>query len=106
MVNTGWSGGAYGVGSSMRQRYTGAMIAAALIGELDQVEYLKYLIFGVEIPVQYSEVPAEILDPVQTWSDPQAYETQASKLVLALLITAKPLPISPMKRSCRERQWS
>ncbi len=80
MVNTGWTGGPYGVGSRMRIAHTRAMITAALSGQLDAVSYRVHPIFNVEIPTTCPGVPDAVLDPRTTWKDPQAYDTQAKEL--------------------------
>ena len=80
LVNTGWSGGAYGTGERMKLKYTRAMITAALRGELDGVEYQEHKVFGVSIPATCPNVPSEILDPRSTWADKEAYDAQADKL--------------------------
>lgn len=80
LVNTGWSGGAYGVGKRISIAYTRAMVMAALKGELDQVEYHPHPIFKVLMPASVPGVPVEVLDPQQTWSDPEAYSQQAIML--------------------------
>ena len=80
LVNTGWTGGPYGVGSRMKIAHTRAMIAAALNGELDSVTYQKHAAFNLEVPASCPRVPASVLDPRQTWSDPAAYDVQAKKL--------------------------
>lgn len=80
LVNTGWSGGPYGTGSRMKLSYTRAMVTAALSGELKNVEYIHDDIFNLEIPRSCPDVPSEILNPVDTWSDKAAYEAQARKL--------------------------
>ncbi|MCO6450874.1 MAG: phosphoenolpyruvate carboxykinase [Caldilineales bacterium] len=80
LVNTGWSGGPYGVGSRMPIKHTRAMITAALNGELDNVETAADPNFGVHIPVQVPGVPAEVLNPRNTWADGAAYDEQARKL--------------------------
>jgi phosphoenolpyruvate carboxykinase (ATP) len=80
LINTGWTGGPYGVGSRMKLGYTRAMVRAALSGALDGATYLKDPVFGVEIPTGVPDVPPEILVPRQTWSDPAAYDEQARKL--------------------------
>ncbi len=66
LVNTGWSGGAYGVGERIKLKYTRAMITAALEGALDQVEYRQLPIFGLNIPLEVPGVPSEILNPKDT----------------------------------------
>jgi phosphoenolpyruvate carboxykinase (ATP) len=80
LVNTGWTGGPYGVGSRMKLRYTRAMVRAALAGELDEVDTVRDEVFGLAIPVAIPHVPSEILQPRNTWSDKDAYDAQASKL--------------------------
>lgn len=80
LVNTGWSGGAYGTGSRMKLSHTRAMVQAALAGELDKVEYHTDPVFGLSIPTSAPNVPAEILNPRNTWADGAAYDAQAHKL--------------------------
>ena len=80
LVNTGWTGGAYGTGSRMSIAHTRAMITAALTGALDQVDYQTHEIFNFDVPKSCPNVPAVILDPRGTWSDPRAYDKQASEL--------------------------
>ena len=80
LVNTGWTGGPYGVGSRMKIAYTRAMVNAALNGELDNVEYVTDPIFGVQVPTSCPNVPSEVLTPKNTWSDGDAYDAQARKL--------------------------
>jgi phosphoenolpyruvate carboxykinase (ATP) len=81
LVNTGWSGGGYGVGSRMKIAYSRAMVNAALDGKLDRVKYTKDPIFGLEIPSEVPGVPSEVLNPRNTWSDKSAYDTRARELV-------------------------
>jgi phosphoenolpyruvate carboxykinase (ATP) len=80
LLNTGWSGGPYGVGKRMKLPYTRAMIAAALNGDLDRVEYDDDPIFGVAVPRSCPHVPAEVLKPRQTWQDGAAYDAKAGEL--------------------------
>ncbi|EKP95248.1 phosphoenolpyruvate carboxykinase (ATP) [Thermaerobacter subterraneus] len=80
LVNTGWTGGPYGVGSRMKLPYTRAMIRAALRGELDGVEHRVDPVFGLAVPVACPGVPSEVLDPRGTWADPEAYDRQAREL--------------------------
>lgn len=80
LVNTGWSGGAYGEGSRIKLRYTRAMITAALKGKLKEVDYETHPVFGVAMPTSCPNVPAEILNPRNTWKDKEAYDQKASKL--------------------------
>jgi phosphoenolpyruvate carboxykinase (ATP) len=80
LVNTGWSGGPYGVGQRMSIKYTRAMVTAALNGELEKVEYQLDPIFNVYRPQSCPGVPAEVLNPRQTWNDPEKYDAMARKL--------------------------
>jgi phosphoenolpyruvate carboxykinase (ATP) len=80
LVNTGWTGGPYGVGSRMKLEYTRRMISAALSGELNNVKTVVDPFFGFEVPVKVEGVPGEILMPRNTWPDPEAYDAQASSL--------------------------
>jgi phosphoenolpyruvate carboxykinase (ATP) len=77
MVNTGWTGGPYGTGSRMKLSYTRAMIAAALRGQLNQVETITDPVFGVQIPKDVPGVPSELLIPRNTWTDKAAYDEKA-----------------------------
>jgi phosphoenolpyruvate carboxykinase (ATP) len=80
LVNTGWSGGPYGVGKRMSIRYTRALITAALNGELDRVEYAPDPVFHFDVPKSCPGVPAEILTPRNTWADKAAFDTKAKHL--------------------------
>jgi phosphoenolpyruvate carboxykinase (ATP) len=80
LVNTGWTGGSYGTGSRMKLGYTRAMITAALTGQLNEVTFHPHPIFGVQVPGAVPGVPAEILDPRQTWADADAYDRTAADL--------------------------
>ncbi|MGE3180825.1 MAG: phosphoenolpyruvate carboxykinase (ATP) [Phycisphaerae bacterium] len=80
LVNTGWSGGPYGVGSRIKLKYTRAMINAALAGELDNVKYEKHPIFGIDKPQSCPDIPGEVLNARNTWSDHAAYDRKAKEL--------------------------
>ena len=80
LVNTGWTGGPYGVGRRMDLPSTRAMVRAATSGALRGVETRRHPIFNLEVPVSCPGVSDEVLDPVQTWPDPVAYEEQAREL--------------------------
>jgi phosphoenolpyruvate carboxykinase (ATP) len=80
LVNTGWTGGPYGVGTRMKIAHTRAMITAALTGQLDKVEYVKHPIFNIEVPRSVPAVPDNVLDPRGTWPDAAKYDEQARKL--------------------------
>jgi phosphoenolpyruvate carboxykinase (ATP) len=80
LVNTGWTGGAFGVGKRMKIAHTRAMISAALSGALDHVGYVRHPIFNLEMPTSCLDVPSEVLDPRSTWADKAAYDAQARKL--------------------------
>ncbi len=80
LINTGWTGGAYGVGERIKLKYTRAMITAALEGKLDNVGYRTHSIFGAEIPLTCPNVPSEILSPRETWRNDQGFYKQANDL--------------------------
>lgn len=80
LVNTGWTGGPYGVGHRMEIAYTRAMINAALSGELAKIETVADPVFGVGIPTSCPNVPPEVLQPRNTWSDKDAYDKKAREL--------------------------
>jgi phosphoenolpyruvate carboxykinase (ATP) len=80
LVNTGWSGGPYGVGKRMKIAYTRAMIRAALSGALDGVGYSRDPIFNLDVPTSCPDVPAQVLNPRSTWADGAAYDQQAHRL--------------------------
>ncbi|HMS30288.1 MAG TPA: phosphoenolpyruvate carboxykinase (ATP) [Saprospiraceae bacterium] len=80
LVNTGWTGGSYGVGSRMKLKYTRAMITAALAGQLENVEVARDDIFGLSYPTSCPDVPPEVLNPRNTWEDKDAYDKQANML--------------------------
>jgi phosphoenolpyruvate carboxykinase (ATP) len=80
LVNTGWSGGKYGVGQRMSLKYTRALVNAALDGLLDDVEFTTEPAFGLHIPSSCPGVPAEILNPRNVWADKIAYDVQAANL--------------------------
>lgn len=85
LVNTGWSGGSYGVGHRMSLKYTRALITAALNGELDQVEFRNHEVFGVAYPQSCPGVPDEILNPRNTWADKEAYDQKANDLATSFV---------------------
>lgn len=80
LVNTGWSGGAYGTGSRIKLQYTRRMVNAALNGELDDVAYTAEPFFGLRVPTTINGVPDEILLPRQTWADKEDYDCKAREL--------------------------
>jgi phosphoenolpyruvate carboxykinase (ATP) len=80
LVNTGWSGGAYGVGARMKLKLTRAIINAIHSGELARAEMVRDGVFGVEVPTSCAGVPADVLIPRKTWSDKASYDATARKL--------------------------
>lgn len=80
LVNTGWTGGPYGIGKRMKLCYTRAMIAAALKGSLNSVSFEPDQVFGFDVPRQCEGVPSEILNPRNTWTDKNAYDEKAKYL--------------------------
>jgi phosphoenolpyruvate carboxykinase (ATP) len=86
LVNTGWSGGPFGVGHRMSIAHTRAMVRAAVTGALADIPRRSDPVFGIAVPTSCPDVPAEVLDPRGTWSDPQAYDAHAR--TLAAMFTA------------------
>lgn len=80
LVNTGWTGGPFGVGSRMKLRYTREMISSALEGKLNNVTYEQHPVFGLSMPTQCENVPSEVLNPRRTWKDKEAYDKKAQEL--------------------------
>jgi phosphoenolpyruvate carboxykinase (ATP) len=80
LINTGWSGGAYGTGKRIKLAYTRAIARAALAGELDNVKTETDPVFGLAVPMEIKGVPNKVLNPRATWPDPAAYDAQARKL--------------------------
>ncbi len=80
LINTGWSGGPYGVGKRINLKYTRAMVSAAISGQLNNVEYKLDDIFNVYVPTECPGVPSDILNPSNTWEDKEAYTKSAKEL--------------------------
>ncbi len=80
LLNTGWSGGAYGEGNRISIAHTRALLNAALNGDLDNIETEDHPVFGLKMPTSCPGVPSEILNPRNTWEDKAAYDAQAEKL--------------------------
>lgn len=81
LVNTGWSGGPYGVGLRFKLPYTRAMIRAALTGQFDNIPFKQEQYFGLMIPTYCPDVPPDVLDPQSTWKDKNAYTEEANRLI-------------------------
>jgi phosphoenolpyruvate carboxykinase (ATP) len=80
LINTGWSGGPYGIGRRMKLAHTRAMVHAALAGELDSAKTDTDPVFGLAVPSEIKGVPSKVLNPRSTWPDPAAYDAQAKNL--------------------------
>ncbi|HXT14850.1 MAG TPA: phosphoenolpyruvate carboxykinase (ATP) [Gemmatimonadaceae bacterium] len=80
LVNTGWTGGAFGIGKRMKLSHTRAMVAALLRGDLKSVPLHTDPLFGLQVPKTIPDVPLDVLDPRDTWTDKNAYDEQAKKL--------------------------
>jgi phosphoenolpyruvate carboxykinase (ATP) len=80
LVNTGWTGGSFGVGERIALQHTRRMVHAALDGELEETEYRTDPLFGLEVPLRIEGVPDRTLRPRDTWDDPAAYDDRAGKL--------------------------
>lgn len=80
LVNTGWTGGEYGVGSRMKLSYTRTMVRAAIDGKLNNVETIQDSVFGLHIPTAVEGVPTEVLNPRDAWADKAAYDVKSAEL--------------------------
>ena len=80
LVNTGWTGGAYGKGTRIPLVYTRAMVRAALEGKLEGVATIRHPIFGLHMPIKVEGVPCSVLNPRDSWADKNDYDTRALKL--------------------------
>ena len=90
LINTGWTGGPYGVGHRMQIAYTRAMVNAALNGDLENASFEPDPIFGVHVPAACCDVPDEILWPRNTWHDTAAYDQQARELARMFIENFRP----------------
>ncbi|RMG18910.1 MAG: phosphoenolpyruvate carboxykinase (ATP) [Planctomycetota bacterium] len=80
LVNTGWSGGGFGVGQRMKLSYTRAIVDAIHAGTLREAATVEDPVFGLAVPTECPDVPADLLQPRSTWADPSAYDAQAAKV--------------------------
>ncbi len=80
LINTGWTGGPYGIGKRININYTRAMVRAAINGSIEQADLVKDPIFGLNIPTSCPDVPAKLVFPRNTWYDPEGYDQQAAAL--------------------------
>lgn len=85
LINTGWTGGSYGVGKRMKLSFTRAMITAAMQDQLNDVEYVNHPVFGFAVPQSVPNVPSEVLNPRDTWANKEEYDATANKLAKAFL---------------------
>jgi len=99
LVNTGWSGGRFGVGSRMSLKITRTLVETALDGLLDGVEFVTEPAFGLHIPVSCPGVPAEILNPRNAWADKKAYDAQAADLATRFQANFKQFDAPPQVRA-------
>lgn len=89
LINTGWSGGAYGIGKRIELFYTRAMITAVLKNELENVDFVSDAVFGLKMPVECKGVPSELLNPRNTWEDQAAYDDKANSLASQFILNFK-----------------
>jgi phosphoenolpyruvate carboxykinase (ATP) len=80
LVNTGWTGGPYGIGSRFKLKYTRAIIDAIHDGSLDQSEMIDESVFGLKVPLTCPNVPTDLLQPKSTWVDKKGYDNTLNKL--------------------------
>ena len=80
LINTGWSGGEYGVGKRISLKYTRSMISSILKGDLENIKYTTHEVFGLKMPNACPNIPDDILHPKNTWENKLAYDKKANKL--------------------------
>jgi len=80
LINTGWTGGPYGIGKRMNLPYTRAMVTAALTGEIEKAPVKRHAVFNIDMPMSCPGVPDEVLDPRNTWNDKDRYDAAAKRL--------------------------
>ena len=80
LINTGWSGGPYGVGKRISIKYSRAMVTAALTGKFDLIKFRHDDTFNLDVPTECPGVPSDVLDPKNTWIDKDSYDLSAKKL--------------------------
>lgn len=102
LVNTGWSGGAYGVGKRMKLSYTRAMIKAALNGDLNHHHYKQHHVFKLMMPLICPGVPDDILDPSKTWNNQEEYFLKAYQLADAFAENFKQFELTKVPKSRHE----
>ncbi len=85
MINTGWTGGAYGVGSRIKLKYTRAIIDAIHDGSLAKEEYEELPVFGFQFPKKCKDIPAEVMNPKLGWKDPAKYDDELNRLASKFL---------------------
>ena len=83
LINTGWSGGEYGIGERISLKHTRAMITAILSNELSNVSFEVHKVFGLKMPVNCPNIPSNILNPKNTWKNKEAYDKKANELANA-----------------------
>ncbi|HWP78606.1 MAG TPA: phosphoenolpyruvate carboxykinase (ATP) [Candidatus Nitrosotenuis sp.] len=97
LINTGWSGGPYGVGKRISIKHSRAMVTAALTGALDIVKYRHDDLFNLDVPTECPDVPSEVLDPKTTWQDKDAYVLSARKLAQMFVDNFKKFKDAPQE---------
>ena len=85
LINTGWTGGPYGIGKRMSIHHTRALLNAALDGSLADIEFYTDPVFGFEVPKSCGDVPEKVLYPEKTWEDPEAYRDKRKQLALLFI---------------------
>ena len=99
LINTGWSGGPYGIGNRIRLKYTRAMISAVMNEELTRNEYIKHDIFGLNMLNKCPNVPNQILNPINTWNNHLEYKYTAEKLAKLFQVNFSQISNSKTSRS-------
>jgi phosphoenolpyruvate carboxykinase (ATP) len=106
LINTGWTGGPFGIGSRIKLSYTRAIITAALNGELDNVEYETDDVFRMKIPKQCPGVPAELLNPRNTWADKEMYDRKSKELAAKFIKNFEKYASAASEETAAAAPWS
>ena len=99
LVNTGWCGGGYGVGSRIKLSYTRAIIDAILNGDIETVDHETSELFQFEIPKSLPGVPSELLNPANAWPDKKDYQENAEKLARQFKSNFEKFTVTPLGKS-------
>jgi phosphoenolpyruvate carboxykinase (ATP) len=103
LLNTGWTGGPYGIGHRFKLSYTRAFVTSILNGSLRNAKFVEHPIFGLRMPTEVPGVPSEVLDPRNTWADKAAYDAKAKELAKKFRDNDTKFTVTPEVRAAGPR---